>query len=147
MMAGMDPMPPEALLAGCAEPMHAIAEQLRLVVRRPLPDVIERVRIGWLIIGYDVPVGRRTAYFAWIWPQVEHVHLGFVHGVAMDDPERRLRGQPGVKLARWITLVPGDPIDEPALEALVREGARVAGLPRPERLWRALDAEAGPARR
>ena len=144
MMMAMDPMPPEALLADYPEPMAAIARRLRLVVRDAIPDAIERVRTGWRIIGYDVPVGRRTVYFAWIWSQVEHVHLGFVHGVAMDDPGRRLHGQPGVKLARWVTLTPGDPIDNPALAALVREGARVAMLPRRERLWRAIDREAGP---
>lgn len=146
-MARMDAMPPEALLADYPEPMAAIARRLRLVVRGALPDVTERVRTGWRIIGYDVPVGRGSVYFAWIWVQAEHVHLGFVHGVAMDDPERRLHGAPGVKLARWITLIPGDPIDEPMLAALVREGARVATLPRPERLWHALDREAGPPAR
>jgi hypothetical protein len=146
-MTGMDPMPPEALLADVPEPMAAIARRLRLVVRHALPDAIERVRTGWRIIGYDVPVGRRNVYFAWIWPQFEHVHLGFVHGVAMDDPERRLKGQSSVKLARWTTFTPSDPIDEPVLGALIREGARVATLPRPERLWRALDREAGPTAR
>jgi hypothetical protein len=143
-MTVMDPMPPEALLGDVPEPMAAIARRLRLVVRQALPDAVERVRTGWRIIGYDVPIGRRAVYFAWIWPQVEHVHLGFVHGVAMDDPERRLHGQHGVKLARWVTLSPGDPIDEPALGALVREGARVALLPRAEGLWHVIDREAGP---
>ena len=143
-MTGMEPMPPEALLADFSEPMADIARRLRLVVRHAIPDVTERVRTGWRIIGYDVPAGRRAVYFAWIWPQVEHVHLGFVHGVAMDDPERRLHGQAGVKPARWVTLTPGDSIDEPALVALIREGARVALLPRTERLWHAIDREAGP---
>ena len=52
-----------------------------------------------------------------------------------------------MKRARWITLIRGDPIDEPVLATLVREGARAATLPRPERLWHALDREAGPPAR
>ena len=43
-MARMDAMPPEALLAGYPEPMAAIARRLRLVVSGALPDVTERVR-------------------------------------------------------------------------------------------------------
>ena len=33
------------------------------------PEGIERVRTGWRLIGYDLPVGRRTRYFAWVAPE------------------------------------------------------------------------------
>lgn len=77
-------------------------------------------------------------------PEREHIHLGFVAGVAMDDPAGLLEGMKGVKLARWTTFRPGDSIDPGPLAQLVREGADVALLSRSERLWRMLERTSGP---
>ncbi len=121
-------MPPEALLADFPH-LAVTAERLRTIVRSAVPEAIERVRPGWRLIGYDLPVGRRTVFFAWIWPQPEHVHLGFVHGVAVPDPDRLLRGQRGVKLARWTTFTAGESIDDGALAQLVLAAAEIAVLP------------------
>lgn len=139
-----DPFPPEALLADAPEPIRGIAERLRVIVRRAVPDAIERVRPGWRVIGYDVPVGRRTAYFAWIMAQPEHAHLGFPRGDLMDDPDRRLSGTDVTLRARWITLQPGDRISAAALASLVREAARVARQPRSTLLATILDREGPP---
>ena len=57
-----------------------------------MPEALERVRSGWSLIGYDLPVGRRTVYVASVWPEYEHVHLGFQHGWAMRDPRGVLKG-------------------------------------------------------
>ncbi len=142
MMAPMDAIPPEALLADYPEPMRQIAETLRSVVRGTLPDAIERVRIGWRLIGYDVPVGpRRTAYCCYVAPEPEHVHLGFEYGVFMRDDEELLLGRGVTRQVRWLTFRAGDPIVVPQLEGLVREGARVARLSRGERLVSLLDRE------
>src|SRR5512142_2056802 len=111
----VEQVPPEALLADSPAELGRIGERLREIVRAVLPDVLERVRPGWRVIGYDLPVGRRTVFFAWILPQQEHIHLGFVHGVALADPQHLLQGQRGVKLARWTTFLPGDEPDERAL--------------------------------
>jgi hypothetical protein len=137
-------MPPEALLADYPEPMRRIAEALRGIVGRAMPGAIERVRPGWRLIGYDVQSGRRSAYFCYVAPEHEHVHLGFEHGVLMRDPAGMLLGAGITRQVRWVTLRPGDVVDEPALEALVREAARVALLSRAERLALALEAEDGP---
>ncbi len=136
-----DVIPPEALLATCPEPMACIGEALRLVVRDAMPEVIERVRIGWRVIGYDVPTGRRATYFCWIMPEAVHVHLGFVHGSLMDDPDGLLEGR--IPRARRGTFRPGDAIDAARLRRLVREAARVACLPRVERGALALDRALG----
>jgi hypothetical protein len=143
-MPTMDPIPPEALLERHPPPMRAIAERLRNVVREAFPDAIERVRSGWGLIGYDLPVGRRTAYFAWVWPEGEHVHLGFQQGWAMRDPHRVLQGRGITKQVRWLTFVPGDRIDAAQCAALLREAAAVATMTRGERLLRAMDAEDDP---
>lgn len=126
----MDAFPPEALLEDYPPSMAALAEGLRRVVRDAVPDAIERVRPGWRLIGYDVPVGRRTAYFAWIMPERVHVHLGFPRGVLLEDPAGALEGRGITKAARWFTLtVPAD-LDDPALAALARAAADLASLGR-----------------
>jgi len=135
----MDVLPPEALLARFSPERIATADLLRALVRRVVPEVVERVRPGWGLIGYDLPVGRRMVYFAFVWPEVEHVHLGFEYGIHMDDPDGRLQGR-GRKI-RWVTAVrPGD-VDPRTVEPLVREAARVASMSRDERLARLLDRE------
>jgi hypothetical protein len=150
----MDPMPPEALIEDSPLPLRGIAHELRAVVTDAFPDAIERVRPGWRLIGYDLPVdrpgrsgrtgaSRRTVYFAWIWPEVEHVHLGFEHGWAMHDPRRVLKGAGITKRVRWLTFRPGDTIDRVLCAELLREAAAVARLPRGERTLRAIDAATG----
>jgi uncharacterized protein YdhG (YjbR/CyaY superfamily) len=123
-------MPVDVFLDGFPPPMRAIAEELREVVRAATPEAIERVRLGWRLLAYDLPVKRRGVFFAWVGPEAKHVHLGFPWGVRMTDADRRLRGAGITKRARWLTFVPGDPIDRPLLEALVLEAAALAGLPR-----------------
>lgn len=131
----MEHLPPEAILADAPPPMRDVAERLRGVIARALPGATERVRPGWRIIGYDVPLTpRRSAYFAWIMIQREHVHLGFPHGVLMADPRRILEGAGITKRARWTTMTPEAPIPESHLAELLQEAARVAGLPTEERL-------------
>ena len=126
----IDTIPPEALLADYPPPHQALAQRLREIVTDAVPDAIERVRPGWRLIGYDLPVTRHGTFFAWIWPEPEHVHLGFPRGIDMDDPDGAMRGDGVTKLARWLTFSPGDSIDEPLATRLVVEAARVAAGPR-----------------
>jgi hypothetical protein len=142
-MPAKDPIPPEALLDQYPAPMRDIAERLRTIVRATFPDAIERARPGWHLIGYDLPVGRRTAYFAYVAPEYEHVHLGFEHGWAMRDPHRLLLGAGITKQVRWLTFRPGDDIDPKRCAELLREAAAVASMSRGERVIRAMDAENG----
>jgi hypothetical protein len=142
MMDAMDPIPPEVLLADYPGPMREIGEWLRGIVRRAIPDAIERVRPGWRLIGYDLPIGpRRTVYFAMIWAEPIHVHLGFQHGVLMDDPRNRLEGRGVTKQVRWVTLTPDSMLDEGDLAELLREAARVTTMSRGERVARAMALE------
>jgi len=140
-MGFVESIPPEALLADYPPDMQAIAHRLRAIVRRAEPTAVERVRPGWRLIGYDLLVGRRSVYFAYVAPEAEHVHLGFEWGVLMDDPDRRLLGEGITRQVRWLTLRSEREIDEPAFVALVREAARVATMSRAERQLRAMDLD------
>ena len=137
----MEAIPPEALLEGFPPVMRETAHALRALVREAVPDVWERVRVGWHLIGYDLPLRRYGLYFAYVAPEPDHVHLGFEYGAFMDDPQGLLRGAGITKQVRWLTLESPDEIDREPTMALVREGARVATLTRVERLAEALDRE------
>ena len=140
-------IPPEAFLAAYPEPMQAIAETLRALVRQTVPHAVERVRLGWRLIGYDLPVGRRSVFFAYVALEPKHVHLGFQVGTLMADPEGLMRGAHlHLKKVRYLTFRPGEPISEATLIGLIREAARVATLSRHDRLSVELDRDWGPGR-
>jgi hypothetical protein len=84
-------------------------------------------------------------YFAWVMPEPVHVHLGFVHGAFVDDPDRRLEGA-HLRLVstRFVTFELGDDIPEREMEELTRQAARIAVLSREERFALMLDRDAAP---
>jgi hypothetical protein len=129
----IETIPPEALLADYPPPHQDIANELRQIVIDAVPEAIERVRPGWRLIGYDLPVTRHGSMFAWVWLEPEHVHLGFPYGVNMDDPTGVLTGAGITKLARWLTYGPGDDVDAPLATELVLEAARTRLIPRLDR--------------
>jgi hypothetical protein len=126
-----DELPVEVFLDEYPPAMREIAIRLREIVRRELPDAEERVRLHWRLLGYHLPVGRRrTAFTAWIGPEVQHVHLGFPMGVLIDDPASALQGAGITKQARWLTYRWIDDVDEPVAVRLLGAAAGVAGLSR-----------------
>lgn len=134
-MSTMDAIPPEALLEAYPPAIRDAAATLRTIVRRAVPDAIERVRGGWRLIGYEVPVGRRHRYFAYIAPEPIHIHLGFEYGAWMADPDGLLEGAHlKLKQVRYTTFEPGQPIPAAPLVGLTREAVRVALLTREQRL-------------
>lgn len=133
-MRAPDPIPPEFFLAGYPPAIQALAEELRAVVRRAVPDAVERVRPGWRLIGYEVPVGRRPRYFGFVAPEAAHVHLGFEYGIWMADPHNLLRGAHlKLRKVRFVTYEPGDRIPVRRLIEYTREAAELAVMSREER--------------
>ncbi len=141
----MDAIPPEALLGDFPPPMQAIANQLREIVRETIPEAVERVRPGWRLIGYDLPIGRKSVYFSYVAPENDHVHLGFEHGWAMHDPHGLLQGVGITKQVRWLTFLDGDPVPAELCRELILESARVAAMNRGERMLQAMDDEPRPS--
>ncbi len=135
----MESVPPDAFLEAYPEPIHAAADRLRALVLRAVPDAVERVRLGWRLIGYEVPSGPRTRYFAYVAPEFAHVHLGFEYGAWMADPGHLLRGSHlHLRKVRFLTFTPGDPIPRGPVIELTREAATVALMPPMERIARIL---------
>jgi hypothetical protein len=97
-------------------------------------------RLG--LIGYDIPVGKRTRYFAFVWPEPEHAHMGWEHGIWMDDPDHILRGAHiNLRKVRYVTYEPGEAIPEATLVKYTRQAARLATMSREERVARELDRD------
>ena len=123
-------LPVEAFLDGYSPTHRAIANCLRALIHRTIPEATERVRSGWRVIGFDLPKGRRSPFFAWVFPEREHVHLGFPQGVLIADPDRLMDGEGITKRARWLTYTSVEEIDEAVAEQLIRAAAGIGELPR-----------------
>jgi hypothetical protein len=109
-------------------------EALRKMIRRAVPSAIERLRPGWRLIGYDLPITRHGTYFAWVWPETEHVHVGWQAGTLMNDPDHVLRGAHlKLKKVRYLTFGPGERITPTLVMDLTREAARISSMSRGER--------------
>jgi hypothetical protein len=119
----------DELLALYPPPIAATVRRLQRVMHMTVPDAVERVRAGWRLVGYDLPVGRRHVYFAWIWPQLEHVHLGWQVGTLLEDPQQLLGGaELKLKKVRYLTFAPHEALDTGPAIAFTREAARIARL-------------------
>ena len=128
-MAKPEPIPADLFLSAYPPEIRDLSERLRGVVREAVPEAVERVRTGWRLIGYDVPIGRRTRYFAFVAPEPKHVHLGFEYGIWMADPDGILRGAHlDLKKVRYVTYEPGDVIAVEVLVAYTREAADLASM-------------------
>ena len=115
-------------------PIVRATQRLRALVLRAAPTAVERLRPGWRLIGYDLPITRHGTYFAYIAPETAHVHLGFEHGTLMADPDGVLQGAHlRLRKVRYLTFLPTDRVVARQVVGLVREGARIAALPRAER--------------
>jgi hypothetical protein len=110
------------------------AQKLRALMARAVPTAKERLRPGWRLIGYDLPITRHGTYFAWVWPEVEHIHVGWQAGTLMDDPDHVLRGAHlRLKKVRYLTFRPADSIPSRLVVDLTRQAARISSMSRGER--------------
>jgi hypothetical protein len=130
-------------LALYPQPIAAQALRLRELVLEAVPSAVERLRPGWRLIGYDLPLSRHGTYFAWVWPENEHVHVGWQMGTLMADPRGLLRGAHlKLKKVRYLTYGPRDRIAARLVIDFTRDAARIAAMSRGERSLLALTQSA-----
>ncbi len=137
----------EVFIAGFPWRIQTLAQRLRTIVRSVFPQAEERMRPGWRVITYHLPVTkRRTREVAWVMVEPVHVHLGFSYGAWMRDADTRLEGrQEHLRKVRYVTFTPGATIPRARMRALLLEAYDVAMLTPAERFARVLD-EADPGR-
>lgn len=114
---------PEAFLAAYAPHVRDLAQRLRGLVAESVPGAIERVAVGWQLIGYRVPDGRRSRYFCFVAPLADSVRLGFEYGVQLGG-QAALEGD-GTQV-RYVTVRTSEEIDADRLAPLIAEAAMVA---------------------
>lgn len=118
-----DTITPEVFLASYSSDVQAIANALRQLVKGTVPDVQERVALGWQQIGYRVPDGSRSRYFCFVAPLAKEVRLGFEYGVLLND-QAQLEGD-GSQV-RHVSVRSLDAIIPARLSPLIAEAAMVA---------------------
>jgi len=90
---------PEDILAGHQPAVQKLAEELRQLIRKLLPEAVEKAYPHWHGIGFThLTVG----YFCAIFPHDEFVKLGFEFGVLLADPRGLLEGEG--KQVRYVTI-------------------------------------------
>jgi hypothetical protein len=80
---------PESILVGHTAEVKALAESLRKLVKKIIPEASEKAYPGWHGIGYRHP---QSGYVCAIFPQRDGVKLGFEAGVLLPDPDNLLEG-------------------------------------------------------
>jgi hypothetical protein len=110
------------------------SQELRRILRKTVPGASERIRPGWRLIGYDLSVTKGGTFFAWVWPELEHVHVGWEVGTLLSDPEGLLRGAHlKLKKVRYLTYEPGDRIDARPIVDFTTQAVGIASMSRGER--------------
>ncbi|MCC6006727.1 MAG: DUF1801 domain-containing protein, partial [Rhodobacteraceae bacterium] len=80
------------------------------------PEGIETASRKERSVSWGYAGGKATHWYAYAMPHRAHVNLGFFHGTALPDPERRLEGQ-GKRL-RHVKLRGPEDIKAPAVRNL-----------------------------
>jgi hypothetical protein len=121
---------PEKFLAAQSSETQEIANAIRAFIKQTIPDVIERVYVGWGVLGYRVKREKHEAYFAYINPHEDFATIGFEWGAALDDLDGMLENE-NLKQVRFITFRSVEAISEmdSKLRALILQAADVALLP------------------
>lgn len=118
----------DAFFANTPDPLKPIVAELRRVVRKLAPELVEAMKHGMPSYMKD----NKTVVY--IMPASDHVNLGFYDGVELRDPKKLLEGT-GKRLRH--VKVPGmQEARDPALQALVQEAVRVReDIGRPPKGW------------
>ena len=94
----------------------AMLSRLRSLIRQADPEVVEEWK-------WDVPVWSHDGLICTGETYKKAVKLTFAKGAALEDPSRLFNSSLAGNTRRAIDVHEGDPIDEEALKALVREAA------------------------
>ncbi len=105
---------PEDILRDFHPEIREIAEELRLVVKKLVPEAKEKAYPGWKAIGCRHPT---AGYFCGIFPQESEVHLLFEWGILLPDPQGILQGEG--KQVRYVVIKSLETIDRSAVAALI----------------------------
>lgn len=129
------PQTPDAFLDNYPPDVRALANMLRELVKRTLPDSTEEVKPAWMLIGFYMPAKPKPVYVGFILPHADSVSLGFQYGTLLDDPDGLLLGA-GEKLkrVRYFSLRSKRDVKPKILAPYLRQAAELAQMPKALRL-------------
>ena len=117
--------PAEPLLEKLNPEVRPLVQELRALVKEAIPQVSERVHLGWSAIHYGVGPSMRDIIAA-LSPQRSYVNLELIDGVDLPDPTHRLEGT-GKRL-RHVKIRSSEDARHPDVRALLEVAARHRGL-------------------
>jgi hypothetical protein len=125
------PQSPEAFLDNYPPDMRALADRLRVLVKRTLPESIEEVKPAWMLIGFYMPAKPKPVYVGFILPHADSVSFGFQYGTLLDDPNNLLLGA-GEKLkrVRYFSLRSSRDLKAKVFTPYIRQAAELALMPK-----------------
>ena len=106
---------PEQILAEFPPEVQALAGEVRRFVLQIIPTAAEVPYPGWRGIGFRDP---QSGYFCGLFPQRDHVKLGFEHGAELPDPDGLFEG--GGKQVRYVIVRTVSDLRRPALARLLQ---------------------------
>lgn len=98
-------------------------ETARKAIMAADPEIVEEAKWRKPSNPAGVPTWSREGIICTGETYKDKVKLTFAHGAALDDPEGLFNASLEGKTRRAIDLFEGDEVNEPALQALVREAA------------------------
>jgi hypothetical protein len=106
-----------------AEPeARALAHQLRALVIKVMPEVVEVPWPKMRMASYGVGPKKKTEHFCYISAQKNDVNLGFYCGAELPDPDGLLQGTG--KLLRHVKIREPRELRNPALRKLLKTASK-----------------------
>jgi hypothetical protein len=108
----------EESVARASDHARELAYQLRRLVARVMPKVVEVPWPKMRMASYGVGPKKKTEHFCYISAQQDDVNLGFYYGAELPDPEALLQGTG--KLLRHVKIREAKALRSPALRQLLK---------------------------
>src|ERR1700722_21030887 len=112
----------EDAIANASDHAKELASQLRKLVARVRPGVVEVPWPKMRMASYGVGPKKKTEHFCYISAQKDDVNLGFYYGAELPDPEELLQGTG--KLLRHVKIREPKAIGGRALRRLLEVAAK-----------------------
>ena len=108
----------DELIAGFDPEIMSISRNLRTLILKIHPDVVEVVRLGDGAASYGIGPKKMSEAYSYIMPKESYVNLGFYYGVSLADPAGLMEGTG--KNLRHVKVRSIRDVTKPALRELIK---------------------------
>ncbi len=120
-----DILAPEQILETHDPYIQQLAEKLRELIKRNIPEAVEKAYPGWRAIGYRHPI---AGYICGIFPYSDKINLAFEHGASFHDPDHLLKKPPtSSKQVRYFEVRTEEDIDEAVIADFLPQAVFLKG--------------------